>query len=439
MRESSRRLAFDGDIRRSWESTRPWYPGNSMRMSRAVVIGLIVAFCSATCFAQVRSVQSRGTTTPANPPMAVSPAPHARPSLASVPPNLTAKTLPEIKNPAVLTSPILMSLQQQKQAAEVESSQIMSATAGQTTGGARVTLANKPAGMLAAKPGMSAPPPANKPPMGAVVNSQASNICLANTVGIRAVNQKSSGIIFTPDPRYNLYTIIGCGFGTTPGKIYLLGGAGAFPAHSGKIMLSPVDPVRGWTDWAIIAKVDPTITGELDQNNISLVIESASGRHGQANGFSFFAMRGPAFALKSIPSSAACSAADSSPCSPTSGYISQFGVLFSPAGGFTYGASDYTAAVFRQPMANQVQTDRFAPKLKPGFVLSSAMVQVRTFQEDQGDVLSPYNVMFRGNQIFVKVIPIKAPNSASFYESLYSIKIWVVGPAGISNPLADGQ
>ena len=93
-------------------------------------------------------------------------------------------------------------------------------------------------------------------------------------------------------------------------------------------MLAPVDPVRGWTDRAIIAKVDPSVTGELDQNNVSLVIETASGQRGQSSGFSFYAMRGPAFPLKSIPSSAVCSTGDSSPCSFSSGYISQFGVLF---------------------------------------------------------------------------------------------------------------
>lgn len=410
-----------------------------MHLNRVVMTRLMAAFCGATCFAQVRSVQPRGTTmpAPANPPAsAVAPVPHKRPSLASVPPNLMAKTLPEVKNPDVLTSPIVVWLQQQKQAADLESEQIMSAAPGQTTAGARVTLANKSAGMLVAKPGMAAPLRASKSPIGAVVNPAAATICLANTVGIRSVNQKSSGIIFTPDPRYNLYTITGCGFGTTQGKIYLQGGVGAFPAHSGKIMLAPVDPVRGWTDRAIIAKVDPSVTGELDQNNVSLVIETASGQRGQSSGFSFYAMRGPAFPLKSIPSSAVCSTGDSSPCSFSSGYISQFGVLFSPAGGFTYPASDYTAAVFRQPMANQVQTDRFAPNLKPGFLLSSAIVQVRTFQEDHGDVLSPYNVTFQRNQIFVKVFPIKVD---AFYESLYSIKIWVVGPAGITNPLADGQ
>jgi hypothetical protein len=352
--------------------------------------------------------------------------------------NLIVKNSAQVTNPAAMNSPALAALQQQKQAADLESGQIMSAPGGAAPGArASVSGAGRP-GLAVIRPA-TIPPPPPKPGLGVALPQ--STICMAGITGIRTVNQKKTGVIFTPDPRYNLYTITGCGFGTSAGRIYLQG-TGAFPAHNGKLTVTPVDPVRGWSDRAIIAKLDPNVTGELDQNNISLVVETSAGQRAQANGFSFYAVRGPAFQLKGIPKSAT-----SANMSGTPGLtIDSFeGVFASPC--YKLWADDVvtdcTAKVFRGPgtaltasISNKVPiVDTFAPKLKPGFVLSAAIVQLSTLKEAEGDVLNPYMVKFTGNQVSINEQPMRDSTGHNF--SFYGVKLFVSGPAGISNPLAD--
>ena len=351
---------------------------------------------------------------------------------------LKLKSSTQVNNPAVMSSPILMTLQQQKQAADIESGQIMSAQGG-TTGGIsspRTGMAIRPGLTLAGRTTTNAKSP-SRFPMGAAMTP--TTICMGGMVGIQAVNQKKMGVVFTPDSRYDLYTITGCGFGSTPGKIYLQGGSGAFPAHNGKITLAPVDPKRGWTDRAIIAKVDPSVTGELDQKNISLVVETSTGQRAQMNGFSFHAVRGPAFLMKQVPISDVTSnfggtgkaidymgqAIYASPCYPWWGQEDPI--------------TDCTLKVFRQSaFATDKIVDTIAPKLKPGFFISSVMVQISTFKEDQGDVLNPYTIYFNGGTLFnISEHPYLygGGNSGGMYY--YGLKIWVYGPAGISDPLLE--
>jgi hypothetical protein len=335
---------------------------------------------------------------------------------------------------------VLGNLQQQKQAADLESSQILSASVGTPAGSA----ARRPGPLLATQPA-SAP---SKPGVGAA--AAPTSLCMAGVTGIQAVNQKKSGVVFTPDPHYDLYTIVGCGFGNSPGKIYLQGTNGAFPAHNGKLTLTPVDPIRAWSDRAIIAKLDPNITGELDQNNISLVVETSTGQRAQTNGHSFYALRGPMFALKQIPKQMVCSVfpnGDSfNGCNP--GAIISDAAFISPCG--LWGLNGCTAEVLRQ---NPLETpqhpshDQYTVKLKPGFVLQSAMMQVAATDPSQS-VYNPYAVKFSGNTVIVQTQPMCYPYSPTHtcpnpyqgtYYSLYGITLYVSGPAGINNPFADGQ
>ena len=88
--------------------------------------------------------------------------------------------------------------------------------------------------------------------------------------------------------------------------------------------------------------------------------------------------------------------------------------------------------------ANPRIVDKFSPKLKPGFVISSAMMQISTLREDQGDVLNPFSVKFSGNVVAIVEQPIrKSPPAQDHYFVFYGLTLWVSGPAGISNPLAD--
>ncbi len=113
--------------------------------------------------------------------------------------------------------------------------------------------------------------------------------------GVRAVNGRAGGVIFTPVLEYNAYTITGCQFGNQPGHAYLVG-----KLHAQQVDLQ----VQYWSDNEIDARVDPNISGELDQDNISLVIAPAQAPQIKATGFKFMAARSdPAVLLPSIPSS----------------------------------------------------------------------------------------------------------------------------------------
>lgn len=419
--------------------------------TNVVVALVIVAACFSNCFAQ-QGAQPRGMLDqpPASRTSMVSPTTtqHGAINAVAVAKLLSGavvKSTGQVSNPAIMNSPMLLTLQQQKQAADIEVGQIMSAPGG--SAGAGAAALNRPGMTTAARPLMNGGTP-SKP--GMLTAQPSSVICMANTTGIRTVNQKTTGVVFTPDSRYNLYTITGCNFGSSPGKIYLQGN-GAFPAHGGKLMLTPVDPTRGWKDTAIIAKLDPNIVGELDQDNISLVVETSTGQRGQANGFSFYAVRGPAYPLKQIPASAACTTGgDSSPnagCSP--GTLGAFDGAFAtpchPLWSETV-LNDCTIKIYRDgPIIDEVVTgaghaftDKFAPKLKPGFILSAAMVQISTLRENQGDVLNPYMLKFSGNQVVVteQAMRKSAPAQDHFFV-FYGVTLWVYGPAGISDPLAN--
>jgi len=118
---------------------------------------------------------------------------------------------------------------------------------------------------------------------------------------IGTVNGKASGIIFTPEAEWNLYTIKGCGFGNAVGNIYLKG-----PFNGGRIPLQirpnkvPKHPTFVWRDTAIVASLDPRLAGEVDQDNVTLVIEPASSSPMEKPGCKFFAAR-ETVKLKTIP------------------------------------------------------------------------------------------------------------------------------------------
>ncbi len=112
---------------------------------------------------------------------------------------------------------------------------------------------------------------------------------------ISDVNGQATKAVFTPQPEYNSYVIKGCFFGTNTGQAYLVGKFNAL-----KVNLQPTY----WVDDEIDARVDPNIAGELDQDNVSLVIAPVNGQQIKGNGFKFYAVRSdPAVLLTSIPQS----------------------------------------------------------------------------------------------------------------------------------------
>ena len=393
-----------------------------------------IAFVALSSAASAQVLRGSAPPVSAVPP-ATAPAPSAaqmNASFSAISGNLRVVPTAEVKNPAALSPAIIAVLQQQKQAADLEAGQTMSATG---TPGAVGGIS------VAGRPSTSATPPPTggstaTSPIGALAKAPTMT-CMAAT-SIIAVNQKKTGVVFTPNSTYNLYTITGCGFGSAAGKIYLQGGAGAFPAHSGKIALNKI---RTWSEHLIVAEVDPTVTGELDQSNISLVVETSTGGRAQADGFSFYAARGTQFALTQIPKSQYCSVsalAENGWC--PAGFVTDNGAILSPCG--SWGLTDCTAEILRQnPQVNPQypQADHYTPKLKPGFVLSAAVVILGTMQSGGNSVVGTYQVKFSGNSLIMNAPIYPMPNNPSAFYSLYGVKLYVIGPAGITNPLADGQ
>ena len=89
--------------------------------------------------------------------------------------------------------------------------------------------------------------------------------------------------VFTPLIAYDLYTVAGCSFGT-PGpdaKAYIYKG-GAFREDL---------QIQEWHDNWIKLSLDPKISGVLDQDDVTLVIQRADGTQASKGGYKFHAAR----------------------------------------------------------------------------------------------------------------------------------------------------
>jgi hypothetical protein len=127
--------------------------------------------------------------------------------------------------------------------------------------------------------------------------------------GIGAVDGQKSGVYFSPIAgAEGTFVIQGCGFGTTPGQVYLSGvryPGGRAMYHPMGVALGQVSfqiPANGWSDRQIVAQIDANAGGLYDTNNVTLVVKTASGQLYQATGFNF----GAAYdfqTLTSIPQS----------------------------------------------------------------------------------------------------------------------------------------
>ena len=111
--------------------------------------------------------------------------------------------------------------------------------------------------------------------------------CSLKSAMIQSINNIGTGvsnpkIVFTQDPQYNDYKITGCNFGQSQGQAHLNG-----PFRAGQVAMQ----IALWTDTEIELKVSPSLTGETDQNNVSLVIVPVGGAQVQLQNCKFYAMR----------------------------------------------------------------------------------------------------------------------------------------------------
>lgn len=90
--------------------------------------------------------------------------------------------------------------------------------------------------------------------------------------------------VFTPEAKYNLYTIVGCSFGATnSGNSAYIYGANGFRANLN---------IDFWSDNGITAHLDPWLAGVVDQDNVTLVVAPAGKQALQKSGYKFYAARG---------------------------------------------------------------------------------------------------------------------------------------------------
>src|SRR5260370_1552844 len=94
---------------------------------------------------------------------------------------------------------------------------------------------------------------------------------------------KSPTGTFTPEAKYNFYTITGCSFGD--------------PGPNSKVYIYYQDifhqnfQVQEWNDNGIKINLNPSLRGLLDQDNLTLVVQRADGKQATKNGFKFYAAR----------------------------------------------------------------------------------------------------------------------------------------------------
>lgn len=120
-------------------------------------------------------------------------------------------------------------------------------------------------------------------------------ICAQNpAMRILNVSGSSSPATFTPVGQYNFYTITGCSFGNVGpnAKVYIYKGATFHEEFQ----------IQEWNDNWIKLNLDPNLSGLLDQDSLTLVVQRADGQQATQTGFKFYAARERRL-LNQIPSS----------------------------------------------------------------------------------------------------------------------------------------
>jgi hypothetical protein len=227
------------------------------------------------------------------------------------------KSGPVVKRPQVAreNAAILAVLAKQRTAADVEAAQVKLRIQPTTLAGAggsptQLMSASGGAGTLGRPPGAGGDPStlqrgsSNGGSSGSTGNIPSSIahehlfnntaiICSTDpTFRILSVSGSADPATFTPIEQYDLYTITGCSFGNTSGKVSIYG-TGAFQQNF---------IVKFWSENSIVVSLDSNLSGLPDFDNITLVVQRNDNLQTQKPGFKFYAAR-QTVPLKMIPSS----------------------------------------------------------------------------------------------------------------------------------------
>jgi hypothetical protein len=318
-------------------------------------------------------------------------------------------------SPSGVDTKTLALLRQQKQGADSARARFI--TANPRPSGRQTTKSIGSAG--GQNPGAASTEVANRP---AGNNMSQASLPVGNTLActkaapdalIFSINdqKKATSAVFTTDPDNNRFTLEGCNFGDAQGSLHLYGGF----AH-GNI---PFD-ISLWTDKRIDARVQPDLAGELDRDNITLVIVSGNGHQTAFQGYKFYAAR-QTYMLPGIPNIEAKSIfgpPDPDHCEHADGWtFMSCGVGFDPDNGILY--------VTRWGVKGDKGTDQFSISgLKPGFEISDVSLWITPeISNKQGWSVYSFAENISVNYVFDWKKPIAD----------YGLRISVAGPRGIDS------
>ncbi|HXY26263.1 MAG TPA: hypothetical protein VEI73_16545 [Candidatus Acidoferrum sp.] len=264
--------------------------------------------------------------------------------------------------------------------------------------------------------------------------------------------------VFSQDPKYNPFWVIGCHFGNTQGRAYLNTASGQ--------KLTDLQ-ITSWSDTLVKVTMDPNLIDVFDQD-VTLVIVPASGQQGQKSGFKFFAMR-KEILLRDIPKSEVTLAKITD-----TGGMGVAGYYSSPYQGLGYSsalqsgrgtAPNYVEAanLEMEPNSDKGMTagaDRNAryrfgsgtdeydfSKLKPGFGVSRFQIDERNLEIcfpgvafdlgiDDETIYNDgsWNAQFYLNENKIRVTFAEAhchfnKDGSDSSNSTYALNVWVIGPA----------
>jgi hypothetical protein len=351
-----------------------------------------------------------------------------------------AWTSPRITNPKApeANASIIAVLRQQQQVAESEKAQILSAARSRNLQQGSTSHSSNPNAPLA--PGrtessnsgstVKAGPGASTP------GSKAAEVPVSNAICppgaqplLRTVDGQKSGVIFTPEATYTqmapsnpisfFYTIEGCHFGDIAGHVAL---TGAF--SKGKIDLA----VDTWTGSGIVVHVPADLSGEFDQDNVTLTL-TISGLSVQAPGFKFYAARDEVL-LSSLPvREAALAGPQLRPNFPffQSPGFGTFDVQRNSDTTYGPGTDHFSFdGLQRGFVPAAFQASRYAPLTADqcNYMVNKSGMQI-SFD-------GQWNAQWDGNRLQVDW-PVAHCYASGYNEwaAWYGTKIWVIGPRGI--------
>lgn len=339
---------------------------------------------------------------------------------------------------------IIVVLRQQQEAAEAEKVQIL--TEAQSRKSQQQRPLSRPAGSnTQVAPGRTESANSSNNSVKNVPASSSSGIkatevpvstalCAPGTQPVlRTVDGQKAGVVFTPDVPsrtiatsaypYFLHTIEGCHFGDIPGHVALTG-----PFSKGKIDLA----VDTWTDSGIVVHVPSDVTGELDQDNVTLIL-TINGTALQAPGFKFYATRDEVL-LSFVPSKEASLAGpqlrSNFPFYQSPGF-GTFDVQRNASTSFTPGTDYYSFDGLQRgfvPVA--FQASRYAPLTADqcNYMINLPGMQI--------SFAGQWNAQWEGNRLRVdwpvaRCHALKGFVPYNEWAAWYGTKIWVSGPRGI--------